>query len=410
MQTPMPAPRTIIVLNDYCHVQGGASRVAVDEAVALAELGEAVIFLGAVGPVCAELANAPLRVVCLNQPELLNVGKNPGVMLQGLWNRAAKQKMLELLQPLDPRCTIVHLHGYTKALTSSPVRAATERGFPVVCTLHDFYTACPNGAFFDFQQRVACPKRGLSLSCITSNCDKRHYIHKLYRVVRSVAQKYLGRLPSAVQHYITLSENSARLLRPYLPAAAQFHPLENINEVPQATPVDVASKQAIVAVGRLDIEKGVETLLAAAKHAKVPLVFVGDGPLRPLVEATPHCRVTGWVNAAQVLAELEQARCLVFPSLWYETYGLVVTEAAARGIPAIVSSIAAASERITHGVEGWHFPAGDVAALATLLTTVQNDATVQAAGAAAYARFWANPPTRTRHTHALQAIYAAMLG
>lgn len=161
--TPLPVLETVIVLNDYCHVQGGASRVAVDEAVALAHQGVRVIFLGAVGPVCTELAQAPLRVVCLNQPELLNVGKNPGVMLQGLWNLAAGKQMRELLQPLNPATTIVHLHGYTKALTTSPVRAATTLGFKTVCTLHDFYTACPNGAFFDFQRRTACPKRGLSL-------------------------------------------------------------------------------------------------------------------------------------------------------------------------------------------------------------------------------------------------------
>ncbi len=401
--------RTVVVLNDYCHVQGGASRVAVDEAVALAHQGVEVIFLGAVGPVCDELKNAPLRTVCLGQPELLNVGKNPGVMLQGLWNAKAGQAMAQILQPLNPATTVVHLHGYTKALTTSPVRAATDKGFAVVCTLHDFYTACPNGAFFDFQQRCACPKRGLSLACVTTNCDKRQFVHKAYRVVRSVAQRTLGHLPSAVKHYITLSENSRRLLQPYLPADASYYPLENINEVPQRPPVAVAANQKIMAVGRLDIEKGVETLIEAARQAEVQVTFVGDGPLRPLVEAAPHCRVTGWVDAAQVMQELEQARCLVFASLWYETYGLVVTEAAARGIPAIVSTISAASERITDGVEGWHVAAGDVAGLAAALRKLKDDTAVQQAGAAAYRRFWANPPTRASHVAGLFATYERIL-
>lgn len=406
--TAMPL-RTVVVLNDYCHVQGGASRVAVDEAVALASQGLEVIFLGAVAPVCDELREAPLTVICLEQPELLNVGKNPGVMLQGLWNRAARQRMTELLRRLDPRSTVVHLHGYTKALTTSPVRAATDMGFAVICTLHDFYTACPNGAFFDFQRRTACPKRGLSLDCITTNCDKRHFVHKSYRVLRSVAQRALGHLPGAVKHYVTLSEQSVALLRSYLPADATFHPLENINEVPQAPPVAVAANKAIVAVGRLDVEKGVETLLAAARQAGVPVTFVGDGPLRPQVDAAPQCRATGWVNAAQVMAALEEARCLVFPSLWYETYGLVVTEAAARGVPAIVSRISAAAERVTDGVEGWHFPAGDVDALARLLRQAMDNTAVQRAGQAAYDRFWRDPPTRERHTQGLLAIYERVL-
>ena len=41
--------RSVVVLNDFCHVQGGASRVAIDEAVALRSAGLDVSFIGAVG-------------------------------------------------------------------------------------------------------------------------------------------------------------------------------------------------------------------------------------------------------------------------------------------------------------------------------------------------------------------------
>ena len=52
----------VIVLNDFCHVQGGASQVAIDEAVALAASGIDVTFLGAVGPVSDALQDARLHV------------------------------------------------------------------------------------------------------------------------------------------------------------------------------------------------------------------------------------------------------------------------------------------------------------------------------------------------------------
>ena len=109
------------------------------------------------------------------------------------------------------------------------------------------------------------------------------------------------------------------------------------------------------------------------------------------------------------MAALDEARCLVFPSLWYETYGLVVTEAAARGVPAIVSGISAASERVTDGVEGWHFPAGDVDVLARLLRQAMDNTAVQRAGQAAYDRFWRDPPTRERHCQELLKIYREVL-
>ena len=87
--------------------------------------------------------------------------------------------------------------------------------------------------------------------------------------------------------------------------------------------------------------------------------------------------------------ELEAARCLVFPSLWYEAYGLVVAEAAARGVPAIVSDVAAPAERMIDGVDGWVFGSGDLDGLVRCMARTRDDALVASAGAAAYRRHWA---------------------
>ncbi len=401
-------PLTVIVLNDYCHINGGASRIAIDEAVSLAEKNVRVIFFGATSPICAELQQANIEVIPLGQKELIDAGKNPLIMLQGLWNFTAYKRMNALLKTLDKKNTIIHLHGYTKALTTSPVRAAAANDFKVVCTLHDFFVACPNGAFFDYQKLQICPKRGLSGACISTNCDKRSYVHKIYRVARSYIQKHMGKLPDGVMDYITLSNQSAALLRPYLPAFARYHPLENLIEMEKKSPVDVASKKNIVVVGRLDVEKGIDVVLRAAQIAGVSITFVGDGPLRGQAEAL-GCTVTGWVKPAQVLDALNEARCLVFPSIWYEAYGLVVSEAAARGVPAIVSNISAASERVEEGVHGWHVKPSDAEDLARALLLTSDNTQVKKAGQAAYERFWSAPPTRKNHVEGLLAIYKTIL-
>ena len=383
--------------------------MAVDEAAALARQGVDVIFIGAVGPVCPELQITGIRVVCLDQAELIQAGGNPAVMAQGLWNATAYRTVTRELNGLDRRHTIVHLHGYTKALTSSAVRAAAKAGFQLVCTLHDFFPACPNGAFFDYQERVPCLRHALSVNCITTNCDKRHYAHKVYRVARSVVQRGPGMLPSGIRHYVTLSEGSAAILKPYLPQDSHFYPLQNIIEVPKSEPVKVGMNTDIVVVGRLDVEKGVELMVGAARKAGVRITFVGDGPLRSVAETYEQCRVTGWVNAGAVVAELEKARCLAFPSLWYETFGLVVDEAAAKGVPAIVSDISAAAERVEHGVTGWRMRSGDMDDLARYLALTRDDAIVSAMGQAAYDRFWRNPPTGANHVEGLSRIYDQVL-
>ncbi|MFC7052615.1 glycosyltransferase [Hansschlegelia quercus] len=400
----------VIVVNDFLHVQGGASRVAIDEAVALAGAGVDVTFFGANGPACAELVDAGIRLIDLDQPELLDAGKSPKVLLQGLWNAGAYKVMAEHLRGRDPRRVVVHLHGYTKSLTPAPAKAAADLGFQVVCTLHDFFSACPNGAFFDYQENRPCGRQALSFACVKAQCDKRGRAHKIYRLVRAQAQIRIGRFPAVVRNYIALSRRSTEILKPYLPSGSRIFPLENIIDIPPSPRVDVAANPTVVAVGRLDREKGVETLLAASEAAGIPIRFVGDGPLRPLVDAAPHAEATGWLSPTQVVAELDKARVLVFPSLWYETFGLVVSEAAARGVPSIVSDVSAASERVEPGRTGWVITAGSVESLAAALRETADGARVAAYGAAAYDAFWANPPNRERHVRELLDIYDDVLG
>jgi glycosyltransferase involved in cell wall biosynthesis len=397
-----------VILNDFCYVQGGASKVAIDEAVALRKAGLDVTFLAAVGAPCEVLNDAGVRVLSLGQPELLQAWRHPGAAWRSAWNSQAFAATRELLAQRDPSRTVVHLHGYTKALSTSPALAARQAGFSSVCTLHDFFAACPNGAFYDYRRQEPCQRRALSASCLLTNCDKRHALHKSYRVVRGVAQRRFGKFPDSVRDFIALSRQSATLLQPYLYPGSRLYPLSNIIDVRRDAPVDVANNRALLVLGRLEAEKGVTLAATAAQREKMPIVFAGDGPLRAAVEAS-GATVTGWLDGTGVWHALSQARCLVFPSRWYETFGLVVEEAAARGVPAIVSDVSAASERVEHGVTGWIFRSGDQQDLTHCMRGIQDDTRVAAAGAAAYARFWADPPDARQHVRDLLAIYGAVL-
>jgi glycosyltransferase involved in cell wall biosynthesis len=400
--------RSVVVLNDFCHVQGGASGVAINEAVALAALGLDVTFIGAVGPICGELRAAPVKVLCLDQPELAGAVQHPGVALQALWNPAAYRTLRLQLATLDPRQTIVHLHGYTKALTTAPALAASRAGFPVICTLHDFFSACPNGAFYNYRRQIPCLLPALSMSCMLAACDKRHGLHKAYRVVRGLAQRSLSRFPSSVRDYITLSRRSAELLGPYLPTDARFHTLPNIINVARRSPVNVAGNEQMIVIGRLDAEKGVDLAAEACNAIGLPLVFVGDGPRRAYLESM-GAHVTGWLTADKVQQHLARARCLVFPSRWYETYGLVVSEAAARGVPAIVSDVTAPAERIVDGVAGWAFRSGDLDSLMHCMRQTRDDALVSAAGTVAYRQYWQAPSDPRSHALMLLSIYDTVI-
>jgi glycosyltransferase involved in cell wall biosynthesis len=402
----------VVIVTDSLSVDGGSAKVALSSALALAESGLQVTVFAAAGQASSELAACPnVRIVCTDQGEALASRNRLGGALRGLWNRPARTKLNSVLAGLDPQRTVVHVHAWTKALSSSVVAGIVGAKFPLVLTLHEYFTACPTGCLYLHRDRKICTLRPMSLACITKDCDSRSYALKFYRVVRGWIQRYAGRIPGAVTHFITVSPFSRRVLEPLLPANAQFHPVANPVDAVRG-PRSLAENNAqFVFVGRLSAEKGGLLLAQAAKLAGVNVTFVGDGAERGAIErANPQATVTGWVDHDTVLAHLRTARALVVPSLWYETLGLVVLEAAALGTPAIVPRDTAPADLVRSGETGLSFARGDVADLAAQLRTLKDDAVVARMSRAAYAAFWSTPPTMDAHIQRLIATYEDVLG
>jgi glycosyltransferase involved in cell wall biosynthesis len=176
--------------------------------------------------------------------------------------------------------------------------------------------------------------------------------------------------------------------------------------------VKVRDNSVLIAVGRIVQEKGPELFARAAQTLKAPAVFVGDGPnLGSLAAICPSAVFTGWKSHSQVVELMRKARALVFPSACYETQGLVVLEAAALGLPAVVADTCAAREFVEDGVTGLWFKGADEGDLTCKLRRIiENADLVERLGRAAYDRFWSNlPPTMERHVEGLLRIYKEVL-
>jgi glycosyltransferase involved in cell wall biosynthesis len=124
-------------------------------------------------------------------------------------------------------------------------------------------------------------------------------------------------------------------------------------------------------VGRLTEIKGVQILLDAWRglSGRIPLKIVGDGALRAAVEsaarARPEIEWLGQQPRERVQRLMREAYALIFPSVWYEPFPLVVLEALAAGLPVIASNLGSMASVIQHGHNGLHFAAGDAYALGT---------------------------------------------
>ena len=127
----------------------------------------------------------------------------------------------------------------------------------------------------------------------------------------------------------------------------------------------------------LDVLKALDVF--RRDKATVHLLVVGDGCLRKECEAFVAAKqlpvtFAGFLNQKEMPKAYAACDALVLPSGHAETWGLVVNEAMACGLCAIVSDrVGCGPDLVEDGVNGWRFRAGDVVALAERITTLTAD-------------------------------------
>jgi len=403
----------VVVINDFGSVNGGGSKVALGSAGGLANAGHRVFLFTAVAPTAQDLAQLPgVEQISTGQHEIINDPNRTRAVIQGFWNFSARRRMDQLLLTLDKSDTVVHVHLWAKALSSSVVQAALSKGFMVVLTMHDFLTVCPNGTFFNHRSQQICKLTPMSSACILSNCDARSYLHKLWRVGRQAVQKVAGHLPDGIRDFISISDLSEKVLAPALQSGARIHRVNNYTDAVQIEPVNLARNRTFMFSGRLVPEKGTLLFAECVQRLQLDNAFIGSGDLRSKLESQfPEAKITGWLAPEEATSRLRSARALVFPSLWYEGQGLVVAEASAMGIPSIVSDACAAREWVVDGVTGLWFRNGDIDDLCKKVRLLRDD--VEAAetmGREAYRLYWQRPATLEKHIRDLESVYELMLG
>lgn len=369
--------KNIIVVCDFANITGGAEKVAIMSAIALAKAGNNVVMFTGKGPICDELKKSDVKVICLHQEEAIKDHNKLRGIVRGIYNRSAQRAMEDLLRKYDPKETVIHMHGWSKVLSSSIFVPIKEGGFKVIVTMHDYFLRCPNGCCYDFQKKRICDRKVLSISCLMCNCDKRNYIYKIYRVIRQIAMQ---RMVKGSQLYIAFisrfnkSVSDRRIPFPYKETL-----IANPIDVELRAIVPVSENKKYLYIGRLSYEKGIDFFCEGVTKAGAEAIVIGSGDrLYDLKQKYPKIKFVGWKRHSEMEKYILQARALIFPSVWYEGAPLTIPEVmGGYCLPCIVSDCSAGREYIEHGKNGLLYSGENINQLVDTIKIMDDDIILQ---------------------------------
>ena len=337
--------------------------------------------------------------------------RKASLLLTTTWNPQSYREIRDIVRQHRP--DVAHCHNFLPLVSPAAHYACKEAGTAVVQTLHNYRLLCPAATFYRNGLRCTRCLRG-SVHGIVRGCYRNSALQTGTVSLMLATHRALRSWTHKVDAFITPS----RFSQDYFVKGGL--PSQRIHCKPNflATDPGAQSEPAGYAlfVGRLSEEKGVMEMLRAWQQLpEVPLLVIGDGPLwwpaiQLAAQAKGRIQFLGQLDSSKTMAYLQRARCLIFPSRWYEPFGMALLEAGACGVPAIASRIGAIPELVQDHDTGLLFDPDNTDDLAARVRWAWAHAAEMAAMGKAARQQFLQSYTAEANYERLMSIYRRALG
>ncbi|MCK5618859.1 MAG: glycosyltransferase family 4 protein [Candidatus Krumholzibacteria bacterium] len=365
----------VLQINKFFWLKGGSERYFFMVSDELESRGHQVIQFSMEHP---NNRPSPYADYFVSRKDYEDSGPGRSALAQGfsfIRSREAARNIRSLVR--DHRPDVAHLHNIYHQLTPSIIVALREAGVPVVMTLHDYKLTCPNYDHFDGTEYCYRCRGGRFHQAALTKCNGGSFGRSALLAVEAYWQRISG-VYGGVDRFIAPS----RFMRERVAGAAgdigidadrvvylpSYCPPADGSEALSADEravLDGLPERFVLYFGRVSVEKGLDTFMQAARALPdVEFVICGDGPRRATFEqsAPPNVRFTGYVNKPLLDRALARATAVVLPAIWPENAPFTVIEAAAAGVPVVVSDMGGLPE-MAEIVSGMVFPHGNAGEL-----------------------------------------------
>lgn len=271
-----------------------------------------------------------------------------------------KRKFNFLLNDFKP--DVVHLNNIHTQLSPVIARLAHKRRTKVIWTLHDYKLLCP---------RYDCLRNGNEV-CEECFVDKHKVLEykcmKNSNLASMLAYKEgmkwsRKKLEGYTDVFICPSQFMYNKMAQGGFDRKKMYTLCNFIDIERTRRDSYDKEDYYCFIGRLSFEKGIETLIEAARTLPYHLKIIGGGPLADILKEKAkgaNIEFTGYKEWPEIKEIVSKARFSVVPSEWYENNPLSVIEAQCLGTPVLGANIGGIPELIKEGVNGMCFESRNI--------------------------------------------------
>lgn len=379
---------SVLHINKFHYLRGGSELVYFQTAELLKSHGHRSFFFSMHHPenIECETANYFLPNIDLNrQNGAINQIKTAGRILYSL---KAKKLLAKLLD--NYHTDIAHLHNIHHQISPSILHILKKRKIPVVMTLHDYKMVCASYNMIANGKLCEACSSGRYYNAALKHCVK----NSLVKSALSAFEMYLHHNIMDIYNNVDIFIAPSMFLKNKLAEMGFKKKIVYISNVIDAA--DIRNKitetkqdlsgDSIVYFGRLSEEKGLWTLIEAAKlfsnrsrGSKLKFKIIGDGALRKQLEdkvkaeSIDNVRFYGYLSGEALYSEIRNSLAVVLPSEWYENNPISVLEAFALEKPVIGARIGGIPELVKGNKTGLIFEAGNAEDLSLKIAYLVNN-------------------------------------
>lgn len=347
----------VLQINKHHFIKGGADRVYFNTGKLLAENHHEVIYFSTNHQNNFESQFSDFFVPYSDNRQAGFARKvaNAGTYLN---NRTAYENLNKLISKYHP--DIAHLHLFYGGLSSSVLKSLKENNIPIVQSVHDYRLLCPANAFLDSGNQICekCKNRSY-YQCTLKRCSEGDLFFSSILSMEAYLRKYFINPLDYIDRFIFVSkfsqEKHIEFDNRYSEKSSHLYNFTDVQREKTAT----EKGNYFLFFGRLSEEKGLLTLINAAKKLKFNLKIAGTGPLETEVVRSAvnnrNIEFLGYQSGDDLAKIIKSSLFIIVPSEWYENNPMTVLEAYAYGVPVIGARIGGIPEIVIENKTGFLF-------------------------------------------------------